>query len=80
MTCSPRGLLDLDGNLVGVIVPCPERVAAVADVEILLLQGQTLEGRFLRRCRLLVDLLTEAGQEHRTLGTDALPDRRTAVG
>ena len=60
------GLFDLDGNLVGVIVPCSERVAAVAvaDVEMLFHQGQTLEGRLLRRYGLRVNLLSEAEQEH----------------
>ena len=60
------GLFDLDGNLVGVIVPCGERVAAVAvaDVETLVNQGQTQEGRLLRRYGLRVDVLSEAEQEH----------------
>lgn len=60
------GLFDLDGNLVGVIVPCAERVAAVAvaDVETLLRQGQTLEGRLLGRYGLRLGLLTDAEQEY----------------
>lgn len=60
------GLFDLDGNLVGVIVPCAERVTAVAvaDVETLLRQDQTLEGRLLRRYGLRLGSLSEAEQEH----------------
>ena len=60
------GLFDLDGRLVAAILPCGDRFVAadVDSVEMLLRQGQTLEGRLLSRYGLRFDRLTEAEQLH----------------
>ena len=55
------GLFDLDGRLIGVIIPCGDRfVAADAEsVQLLLRQGQTVESRLLGRYGLRVERLTD---------------------
>jgi len=60
------GVFDLDGRLLGVIVPCGDRfVAADAEsIEMLLREGSTVESRLLGRYGLRLGPLTEEEVEH----------------
>ena len=60
------GLFDLDGRLIAVIIPCVDRFVAadVDSVQMMLRQGQTLEGRLLGRYGLRLGMLTESEREH----------------
>ena len=60
------GVFDLDGRLLGVIVPCGDRFVAVAaeSIEMLLRQGSTVESRLVGRYGLRLGPLTEEEVEH----------------
>ena len=58
------GLFDLDGNLIGVVLPCNERFAAltVESVNSMLREARSVEGRLLGRYGIRFDSLTEDEQ------------------
>ncbi len=60
------GLFDLDGRLIGLIVPCEERFAAVSveSVDTMLAYGRSVEGRIVRRYGMRLESLTDAERLH----------------
>ena len=60
------GLFDLDGRLIGMIIPCGDRFVAAdtESVELLLRQGRTIESRLLGRYGLRVGQLTDDEVAH----------------
>lgn len=60
------GLFDLDGRLLGVVLPCADRFAAlsVESVHSMLRNGRSVEGRLLRRYGVKFDSLTEDEQSY----------------
>ena len=60
------GLFDLDSSLIGVVLPCGDRFAAVAvaSVDAMLNHGRSVEGRVLGRYGVRFESLTEDEQEH----------------
>lgn len=64
------GVFDLDGRLLGVIVPCGSRFVAVdsESIEMLLRQGRTIESRLLGRYGLRLGPLTAEEVEHYGIG------------
>jgi serine protease Do len=68
------GLFDLDGALVGVILPCDEGCAAISPSSVarLIRAGRSLEGQLLALYGLLTAPLTEALQSHLGIETGAL--------
>ena len=60
------GLFDLDGRLVGLIVPCEDRFAAVSveSIDTMLRHGRSIEGRIVGRYGMRLGYLTEAEHLH----------------
>ena len=58
------GLFDLDGSLIGVVLPCDDRFAAlsVGSVNSMLREGRSVEGRLLGRYGIRFESLTENEQ------------------
>ena len=68
------GVFDLDGRLLGVIIPCSGRFVAVdsESIEMLLRQGRTVESRLLGRYRLRLGPLTDEEVEYYGSGEGAV--------
>ena len=68
------GLFDLGGALIGVVLPCDDRLAAVTPgtVDAMLLEAATLEGRLRDLFGLQVDRLAEAEAAHLDAPSGAL--------
>ena len=60
------GLFDLDGNLIGVVIPCDDRFTGVTveSVDAMLREGRAVEGRVVGRYGLKLDVMTEEEQQH----------------
>jgi S1-C subfamily serine protease len=80
------GLFDLGGSLVGVVLPCDDRLAALAPetVDAMLLEAATLEGRLRELFGMQVERLAQAEAAHvgieagalvRAVWTDGAADR-----